>query len=563
MEKESGEEIINRRLLIRCITLLLSLILVSYPAYLHAWECSVTLEGPNVVKVDQIITLHASGGPGGGSYSWSNTPNLVPNGSSAQLTGFVPSFSEYIRVIATYTSPRGKRCSDTKWIWVCTCNVTIVGPDKISVGETISLTTKSDPSGGTYAWSPLAGLVGNGSSARFTGQYPGDTVIKVDYTIPDGDACSDIHTITVSEECSVTISGPAQVAIGDGIKLSASGIPPGGAYEWSLAAGLEPIGSSARFTGRYPGDKIIKVTYTSPDGVTATCKHCVTVFGVKSITGPGCVISETTLTKDDFAIITESVGFEDLVTVSPLTFSTLSQSEEVTVTGSCGAGTTDDATTTIRVVNADVKNEKSISFEIPNFLNDVLKKICLGDKTDLSVKSNCKTCKECCGFGVATSADGSLTGNLSVSAGPFTIIGIPLPPKAKKWVAADLVNATLSGGGALAVDGSYKACEDKTLWSGGGDLTAAVAVAGEIAATVPNVIVLKGEIKGSTSITEKLRAESMDLKITTNWGGLTGLVSGEIQLMTLRLVKFQTSKTYFEKGGLLPATISLPSLMQK
>jgi hypothetical protein len=518
VEKESGEEIINRRLLIRCITLLLSLILVSYPAYLHAWECSVTLEGPNVVKVDQIITLHASGGPGGGSYSWSNTPNLVPNGSSAQLTGFVPSFSEYIRVIATYTSPRGKRCSDTKWIWVCTCNVTIVGPDKISVGETISLTTKSDPSGGTYAWSPLAGLVGNGSSARFTGQYPGDIVIKVDYTIPDGDACSDIHTITVSEECSVTISGPAQVAIGDGIKLSASGIPPGGTYEWSLAAGLEPRGSKARFTGRYPGDKIIKVTYTSPDGVTATCKHCVTVFGVKSITGPGCVISETTLTKDDFAIITESVGFEDLVTVSPLTFSTLSQSEEVTVTGSCGAGTTDDATTTIRVVNADVKNEKSISFEIPNFLNDVLKKICLGDKTDLSVKSNCKTCKECCGFGVATSADGSLTGNLSVSAGPFTIIGIPLPPKAKKWVAADLVNATLSGGGALAVDGSYKACEDKTLWSGGGDLTAAVAVAGEIAATVPNVIVLKGEIKGSTSITEKLRAESMDLKITTNWG---------------------------------------------
>ena len=197
MEKESGEETIDCRILIRCMTLFLWLILVSCPGYLHAWECSVTLGGPNIVKVDQTISLHASGCPEGGSYSWSNTPNLVPNGSSAQLTGFVPSFSDYIRVIVTYTSPRGKRCFDTKWVWVCICNVTIVGSDKITVGETISLTAKSDPSGGTYAWSPLAGLVGNGCSAQFTRQHPGDALIEVDYTTHDGDACSDTHTITV------------------------------------------------------------------------------------------------------------------------------------------------------------------------------------------------------------------------------------------------------------------------------------------------------------------------------------------------------------------------------
>jgi len=100
------------------------------------------------------------------------------------------------------------------------------------------------------------------------------------------------------------------------------------------------------------------------------------------------------------------------------------------------------------VVNSNVKDGKSISFEIPNFLNDVLKKIGLGDKTDLSVKESFKDFKECCGFGVSTSTDGTFAVTLSVNAGPFTIIGIPIPPKFKKWVAADLVN----GGGPQRLD---------------------------------------------------------------------------------------------------------------
>jgi hypothetical protein len=98
-----------------------------------------------------------------------------------------------------------------------------------------------------------------------------------------------------------------------------------------------------------------------------------------------------------------------------------------------------------------------MSFEIPNFLNDVLKKIGLGDKTDLSVKENFKDFKECCEFGVFTSTDGTFFGNLSIDAGPFTIIGISIKPKFKKWVAADLVNVTLLGGGSVAIDGSYRA----------------------------------------------------------------------------------------------------------
>ena len=88
--------------------LLLSLTIVFFhTAHIHAWECEVTLNGPNTIKVGQAITLSTSGTPEGGSYSWFNTPNLVPHGSTAELTGFVPSFSDYIRV--GVTPPRGAK----------------------------------------------------------------------------------------------------------------------------------------------------------------------------------------------------------------------------------------------------------------------------------------------------------------------------------------------------------------------------------------------------------------------------------------------------------------------
>ena len=148
---------------------------------------------------------------------------------------------------------------------------------------------------------------------------------------------------------------------------------------------------------------------------------------------------------------------------------------------------------------------------------------------------------------------------MSVDAGPFTIIGIPIPPKFKKWVAADLVNATLSGEGSVAIYGSYNACEKDTDWSGGGDLTAGVGVGGMVKAKVSEVIVIKGEIAGSTSITEKLSIDLTDLKLTLNWGGLTGAAKATIQTKWGNC-DVEASKTYFEKDNLLPITIPLPSL---
>lgn len=100
-----------------------------------------------------------------------------------------------------------------------------------------------------------------------------------------------------------------------------------------------------------------------------------------------------------------------------------------------------------------------------------------------------------------------------------------------------------------------------TTWSGGGDLTAEVKAASMVSAKLSRVIILKGEIAGSTSITEKLSTNLTNLTLTTSWGGLTA--SGTIELIILEditIVKFKASRTSFAKDNLLPVTIALPSL---
>ena len=182
---------------------------------------------------------------------------------------------------------------------------------------------------------------------------------------------------------------------------------------------------------------------------------------------------------------------------------------------------------------------------------------------------------------MSESSGGSLVCKLSIDAGPFTIVGVPIPPKFKEYVAADALNVTLSGEGNVNITGSYKACENNTTWSGGGDLTAGVNAGCMVKAKFPKVIVLKGKIAGSTSITEKLSIEDQTVqRITTNLGGLTGDVSGTIKILKIttnwggltasgsiailirkrKILYFEASRTCFEKGDLKPVTINLPPL---
>ncbi len=568
MEKEGTQKTVkdskqmNR---LRTKILLFSLIiLVFHPVFTYAWECEVTLDGPNVIKEGQTITLSASGAPAGGSYSWSNTPNLVPNGSTAQLTGYKPSFSEYINVTITYTSPKGKKCHARKAIWVCICYVKINGPEEFKIGDPpIILTAKGDPSGGTYEWSNTPGLVANGSTAEFTGQEPGDVTIEVTYNpSDDGEPCYGTHTITVLKECSVSISGPSVVGVGNHITLTASGSPEGGAYFWEKQPGLLPGTSSASFTGQEPGDVAIVVFYKPPDGgEPCPATHKVTVFGVESITEPSCVNSGTTLTSGDFSIVTNPSGFEDHVIVSPLSFSTLSQSAEVTVTAASGTGAgSDEATTTITVVNSNVKTIKGLSFKIPNYVKKPLEVIGLAQKLTLKVSNDYNSFIECCAVGAATSTDGKTSVGLAIEAGPFTIFGFPLPGVVKKYVTLDALNVTLLGSGSVEINGKYAACEDKTNWSGGGSLKGGIETASEVKATITKYLVIQGKLAGSMGVSETLEVLVSEIKVTSNWDGLNA--AGEIIIRT-KLGDIKSYKVSIDviKGKKLPVFyISLPSL---
>jgi hypothetical protein len=550
---------------LRTKTLLFSLIiLVFHPVFTYAWECEVTLDGPNVIKEGQAITLNASGAPAGGSYSWSNTPNLVPNGSTAQLTGYKPLYSEYIYVTITYTSPKGKKCHARKAIWVCLCYVKINGPDEFKIGDPpITLTAKGDPSGGTYEWSNTPGLVANGSIAEFTAHEPGDVTIEVAYNPPgDGEPCYGTHTITVLKECSVSISGPSVVGIGNHITLTASGSPEGGAYFWEKQPGLLRGTSSASFTGQEPGDVAIVVFYKPPDGgEPCPATHNVTVFGVESITEPSCINSGTTLTSGDFSIVTNPSGFEDHVIVSPLSFSTLSQSAEVTVTAASGTGAgSDEATTTITVVNSNVKTIKGLSFKIPNYVKKPLEVIGLAQKLTLKVSNDYNSFIECCAVGAATSTDGKTSVGLAIEAGPFTIFGFPLPGVVKKYVTLDALNVTLLGSGNVEIKGKYAACEDETNWSGGGSLKGGIETASEVKAKITKYLVIQGKLAGSMGVTETLEVLVSEIKVTSNWDGLNaaGLIIIEMPFGNIEPYKVSIDVI---KGKKLPVFyVSLPSL---
>ncbi len=198
-----------------------------------------------------------------------------------------------------------------------------------------------------------------------------------------------------------------------------------------------------------------------------------------------------------------------------------------------------------------------------NYVKKSLEVIGLGDKIDISAKDDFKDFRECCVFGVAQSKDGSFSVSLSVDAGPFTIVGVPIPPKFKKWVAADLLNITLFGVGSVELSGNYKACDNNTTWSGGGDLTAELKLGGELTIHTPkDIIVILQNISGSTSITETLSTDLTNLKLTTNWGGLTGTVAATIKIIWFKTpLSFSKSRTYFKKSDIAPPiTIPLPSL---
>lgn len=79
--------------------------------------------------------------------------------------------------------------------------------------------------------------------------------------------------------CTVEITGPRFICVGETITLTACGTPSGGSCSWSNTPGLSPSGCTATFKGLYNGDFWVTVTYSSGYDFKCSDVDLITVGG--------------------------------------------------------------------------------------------------------------------------------------------------------------------------------------------------------------------------------------------------------------------------------------------
>jgi hypothetical protein len=529
------------------------------------WDCDVTLSGPSTIKKEQTVTIEASGEPSGGTYAWWRIPNLIPNGNSADLTAFEPSFSDYIRVGVNYTTPRGKKCSKAKYIWYEKCCAKISGPNTVTLGETISLSASGEPVGGSFIWensNPEAVQIeATGNSATLLGLAPGTTTITLTYDYSESEPNCYAHLeVDVIGKCSINLYGAYIMPVGHYGFMNAFTSPEGGSLTWTTHPNIESINDDYIYHGTdIPGVYTYEATYTLTDGSSCSNTFDVVFGKVDSVSGPFCVNSGMTLSNSDFTVTTLPKGYNFPVTISPLTYTTGLPYFDETVTASLSSGSTDDSTTTLRVVNSSNKFNSGINVSVPNYISEPLKTLGLSEKLDLTLNSKFDRFWECCSTFASSSVDGSTNINLNVSGGPFTIVGIPLPKDVKKFITVDVLNIGLSGDGGAKITGNYKGCLDLTEWSGSGTLSASINANAEAKAKIPEVISVGGKLGGKTGISQSIKAKDTNLLVSSEWEGLN--LSGilEIQFFGYTVIT-NLNHPLIKKNEMPQVSISLPSL---
>lgn len=547
--------------------LLLSLLT---PVSTLAWECDVTVSGPNTVKLDQPITLSAIGTPTGGSYSWSRTPNLIPNGATATLTGFIPTYSEYIRVIGYYTSPKGKKCSDTKWLWACVCNVTSLnGPVEAKIGEQITLTAQADPTGGTYTWTVNSGtgtITPSDSSSVFIGDKDGPVEIKVSYVPPDGgEPCEKFHTIQVNGDCQVTLTKyELQRPVCRAVNFTAQGTPAGGTCNWSAENDISGTGCNAVYTSQTAGNDAVTVTYITPDGTICDDSKNVLSYSLDGMVSKKmCFDSGTVLQSSDFDFFISPASFSFGPILTPATVTTNQSQDQVLVTASpvCDSGYTNKASTVIDVVNKDYKTTSGVGIEIPNFLTEPLEKLGLVDKLKFELQNNYNFFTECCIDGPIDSTSGETTLGVIAEFDEMTLIGVPLPKAVKKYVTLDAVQATLTGRGDVKIKGESSGCQATETWSGGGSVSVRFELNAMAKSTDPwNYVLIEAKVGGKTDIKETLTILSNQLNASGGWGGIIAAGKIKMQIFGFDTTTFFVEHTFVPGKSIPTFSIDLPSL---
>ncbi|MDP2106012.1 MAG: hypothetical protein Q8J76_08450, partial [Desulfobulbaceae bacterium] len=515
----------------RHLLTILPALFILFPGIALAWECEVTLTAPKTIKIGQTIKLSASGTPTGGAYSWSRNALLAPSGSTARLTGYKPTYSEYIGVTSTYRSPKGKSCADTKWIWVCLCTVGISGPSQAKLGDPITLTANGIPANGIYIWTVNLGsgsISGAGETVAFTGDQPGEVEIKVAYTPPEGgEPCTYYHSILVNEECSVAIAGIFNRPVCRAESYSASALPDQGACDWVGSGITSSNGCAVTYGSTTPGFHDLTVTYSTPGGSTCVDTKSVLSYRLDAMTPKAmCYDTGSNLTLSDFNIFTTPAAgsFRDSITLKPTTVSTWQQEATVLVTGSFFCPDQDAGVNIpITVINKEVQKKASINLEIPNLLKTPLQTIGLAERLDFELTNTYGYYKECCPNGPADSLSGETSVNANIDVKDFTLVGVPLPKFLKQYVTLDAVNIGASGGGSVALAGENRGCSiDGTKWSGSGELSISANAGGKVKAIDPlRIIILEGALSGNTSLKEEITVQTTTATATGEWTGLS------------------------------------------
>ena len=266
---------------------------------------SVTIIGPDFLCVGDSITLTASMG---GTVVWST-------GDTTQAITVTTAGEFFV----TVTDSSGCITSDTV---VVTVNppVTIIGPDFLCVGDSITLTASTE---GSLVWST------GDTTLSITVTTAGEFFV----TVTDSSGCITSDTVVVTVNPPVTIIGPVTLCVGDSITLTAS-------IEGSLVWSTGDTTQSIIFTTG--GEFIVTVTdssgCTTSDTIVITVNPPVTIIGSVTL----CVGDSITLTAsiegdivwstgDTTQSITVTTGGEFIVTVTDSSDCTTSDTIVVTV----------------------------------------------------------------------------------------------------------------------------------------------------------------------------------------------------------------------------------------
>lgn len=189
---------------------------------------AVYVSPDTTVCIGSSAQLRASGGE---SYLWSPDSSLSCAGCPDPVA--LPTVTTTYRVNVT----NGLGCMATRYVTVTVLPLpaVIAGPDTaVCRGASVQLFGSGAGSGGTFRWSPSAGLsISNISNPVATPDIT--TYYKLTFTDANGCKNSDSVFIVVNDFPVITISAGSSLCYGDSTQLEATG---GYSYSWTPATGL-------------------------------------------------------------------------------------------------------------------------------------------------------------------------------------------------------------------------------------------------------------------------------------------------------------------------------------